>query len=132
MKQTLSVRLWLILITSLFLSSCSLLSGFGWKSEKPIEVRKLEQERVKLNINSPKPLTIESMEWIVVTPENVNEVFKQLEEKNTDLVLFAITDDGYEKLASDMVLIRNYIAQQRLIIMKYKDYYEPEKDKNDN
>lgn len=72
------------------------------------------------------------MEWIVVTPENVNEVFKQLEEKNTDLVLFAITDDGYEKLASDMVLIRNYIAQQRLIIMKYKDYYEPEKDKNDN
>lgn len=70
------------------------------------------------------------MEWIVVTPENVNEVFKQLEEKNTDLVLFAITDDGYEKLASDMVLIRNYIAQQRLIIMKYKDYYEPEqKDK---
>jgi len=131
-KQTLSVRLWLILITSLFLSSCSLLSGFGWKSEKPIEVRKLEQERVKLNINSPKPLTIESMEWIVVTPENVNEVFKQLEEKNTDLVLFAITDDGYEKLASDMVLIRNYIAQQRLIIMKYKDYYEPEKDKNDN
>ena len=132
MKQTLSVRLWLILITSLFLSSCSLLSGFGWKSEKPIEVRKLEQERVKLNINSPKPLTIESMEWIVITPENVNEVFKQLEEKNTDLVLFAITDDGYEKLASDMVLIRNYIAQQRLIIMKYKDYYEPEKDKNDN
>ena len=72
------------------------------------------------------------MEWIVVTPENVNEVFKQLEEKNTDLVLFAITDDGYEKLASDMVLLRNYIAQQRLIIMKYKDYYEPEKDKNDN
>ncbi|MGA1046704.1 MAG: hypothetical protein ACO3UU_01745 [Minisyncoccia bacterium] len=75
-------------------------------------------------------MTIETMEWIVVTPENVNEVFKQLEEKNTDLVLFAITDDGYEKLASDMVLIRNYIAQQRLIIMKYKDYYEPEqKDK---
>jgi mannitol-1-phosphate/altronate dehydrogenase len=66
------------------------------------------------------------MEWIVVTPENVNEVFKQLEEKNTDLVLFAITDDGYEMLASDMVLLRNYIAQQRLIIMKYKDYYEPE------
>ena len=132
MKQILNVQLWQILIISLFLSSCSVLSGFGWKSEKPIEVRTLEQERVKLNIDSPKPLTIEAMEWIVVTPENVNEVFKQLEEKNTDLVLFAITDDGYEKLASDMVLLRNYIAQQRLIIMKYKDYYEPEKDKNDN
>ena len=126
MKPILSAQPWLILIISLCLSSCSLLSGFGWKSEKPIEVRTLEQERVKLKIDSPEPLTIETMEWIVVTPENVNEVFKQLEEKNTDLVLFAITDDGYEKLASDMVLIRNYIAQQRLIIMKYKDYYEPE------
>jgi len=125
-KPILSAQPWLILIISLLLSSCSLLSGFGWKSEKPIEVRTLEQERVKLKIDSPEPLTIETMEWIVVTPENVNEVFKQLEEKNTDLVLFAITDDGYEKLASDMVLIRNYIAQQRLIIMKYKDYYEPE------
>ena len=128
MKPILSAQPWLILIISLCLSSCSLLSGFGWKSEKPIEVRTLEQERVKLKIDSPEPLTIETMEWIVVTPENVNEVFKQLEEKNTDLVLFAITDDGYEKLASDMVLIRNYIAQQRLIIMKYKDYYEPDKD----
>ena len=128
MKPILSAQPWLILIISLCLSSCSLLSGFGWKSEKPIEVRTLEQERVKLKIDSPQPLSIESMEWIVVTPENVNEVFKQLEEKNTDLVLFAITDDGYEKLASDMVLIRNYIAQQRLIIMKYKDYYEPDKD----
>ena len=128
MKPILSAQPWLILIISLCLSSCSLLSGFGWKSEKPIEVRTLEQERVKLKIDSPEPLTIETMEWIVVTPENVNEVFKQLEEKNTDLVLFAMTDDGYEKLASDMVLIRNYIAQQRLIIMKYKDYYEPDKD----
>ena len=128
MKPILSAQPWLILIISLCLSSCSLLSGFGWKSEKPIEVRTLEQERVKLKIDSPQPLSIETMEWIVVTPENVNEVFKQLEEKNTDLVLFAITDDGYEKLASDMVLIRNYIAQQRLIIMKYKDYYEPDKD----
>lgn len=67
------------------------------------------------------------MDWIVVTPENVNEVFKQLETDKKDLVLFAITDEGYEKLASDMVLIRSYIAQQRLIILKYKDYYEPEK-----
>ena len=127
MKQILNVQLWLILTISLFLSSCSLL-GLGWKSVEPLETRKLEQERVKLNIDSPKPLTIESMEWIVVTPENVNEVFKKLEEQNTDLVLFAITDDGYEKLASDMVLIRNYIAQQRLIIMKYKEYYEPLKE----
>ena len=76
----------------------------------------------------PDPLKTDPIEWIVVTPDNVNEVFKKLEEEKKDLVLFAITDEGYEKLAADMVMIRSYIAQQRLIIVKYKDYYE-KKDK---
>lgn len=123
MKPILNVRPWLILIIPLLLSSCSLL----WDAVKPIEVKTTEQERVRLDLDQPKPLSIESMDWIVVTPENVNEVFKKLEDNKQDLVLFAITDDGYEKLASDMVLIRNYIAQQRMIIIKYKNYYEPAK-----
>jgi hypothetical protein len=76
----------------------------------------------------PKPIEAQSVEWYVVTPDNVEEVFKQLESEKKDLVLFAITDDGYEKLAGDMARIRSYIAQQRLIIVKYKDYYEPIKE----
>jgi len=124
-KQIGNVLHWPTLITILLLSSgCSFL---GWDNVKPIEVKTVEQERVKLNIDTPKPLTIDPMEWIVVTPENVTEVFAKLEKEKKDLVLFAITDDGYEILASDMALIRNYIAQQRVIILKYKDYYEPEK-----
>lgn len=125
MRLTKSVLHSLILTTFLLLSSgCSLLA---WKSVDPIEVKTTEVERVKLNVDLPDPLKAEPMEWIVVTPDNVNEVFKKLEEEKKDLVLFAITDEGYEKLAADMVQIRSYIAQQRLIIVKYKDYYEREK-----
>ena len=124
-KQIGNVLHWPILITILLLSSgCSFL---GWDNVKPIEVKTVEQERVKLNIDTPKPLEIEPMEWIVVTPENFVEVFAKLEKEKKDLVLFAITDDGYETLASDMALISNYIAQKRVILLKYKDYYEPEK-----
>jgi hypothetical protein len=37
-----------------------------------------------------------------------------------------MTDKGYEQLSLTMAEIRNYIAQQRAILIKYKEYYEPE------
>ncbi len=67
------------------------------------------------------------MHWVIITPENAEEVWKKLKEENTDLVLFGLTDDGYEQLAITMAEIRNFIAQQRTIIIKYKEYYEPPK-----
>jgi hypothetical protein len=54
-------------------------------------------------------------------------VWKKLEESNSDLVLIGLTDDGYESLAVTMAEIRNFIAEQRTIILKYKEYYEPVK-----
>lgn len=62
---------------------------------------------------------------MVVTPDNVEEVWKKLADGKDDLVLFAITDNGYEQLSLTMAEIRNYIASQRQIIIKYKEYYEP-------
>jgi hypothetical protein len=84
-------------------------------------------ERTKLNLADPAPLKGRELNWIVVTPENAEEVWKKLKEENTDLVLFAITDDSYEQLALSMAELRNFIAQQRAIIVKYKEYYEPPK-----
>lgn len=128
MRLIKSVLRSLILITFLLSSSgCSLL-GFGWNGVKPLEVKTTEVERVKLNVDLPDPLKADAIDWVVVTPDNVEQVFKQLESEKKNLVLFAITDEGYEKLAADMVMIRSYIAQQRLIIVKYKEYYEPNKE----
>jgi hypothetical protein len=84
-------------------------------------------ERTRLNLADPAPLKGRELNWIVVTPENAEEVWKRLKEENTDLVLFAITDDGYEQLALTMAELRNFIASQRAIIVKYKEYYEPPK-----
>ena len=67
------------------------------------------------------------MDWFVVTPENIDQVWAKLKEKNVDLVVFALTDDGYQELAMTMAEVRNYIATQRAIIVKYKEYYEPNK-----
>ncbi len=47
-------------------------------------------------------------------------------DKNGDYALFALTDNGYEKLALNFADIRNKLAEQRQIILSYKEYYEEE------
>ena len=70
------------------------------------------------------------MEWFVITPDNVDKVWEQLKKKDKDLVLFGLTDDGYERLSINMAEIRNFINTQRVIILKYKDYYEKDDSNN--
>lgn len=124
-----NARILLTAITlPLLISGCSV---FGWKSDvKPIEIQTRAVERTPLNLPDPAPLKAREVEWVVVTPETADAVFKKLKEKNVDVVLFAITDDGYEALSVTMAEIRNYIAQQRNIIIKYREYYEPRKEES--
>lgn len=87
-------------------------------------------ERTRLNLKDPAALTPRTMDWIIITPDNAEEVWAKLKESGNDVVLIALTDDGYESLAVTMAEIRNYIAQQRSIIIKYKEYYEPNDPKD--
>jgi hypothetical protein len=117
-----NVRTWLpILIIPFLISGCSVFQ------KKPLEVSTVEVERTRLDIPHPEPLNGRTVRWIVITPENAEQVWKELRSKKTDLVLFAITDEGYKELSLTMIELRNYIAQQRSIIIKYQDYYEPKK-----
>ena len=122
-----NVRHLLIVTTlSLLVSGCASFGNlFGGTSVKPVEIQTKVIERTPLNLSDPAPVRGRELEWIVVTPDNVEEAWQRLRDKNVDLVLFAITDEGYEALASNMSEIRNYMAQQRTIIIKYREYYEP-------
>jgi hypothetical protein len=93
-----------------------------------VEIQTKAVERTPLNLDAPTPLKSKPVEWILITPQNAEEVWAKLREKNADLVLFGLTDDGYEELSMTMAELRNYIAAQRQVIIKYKEYYEPKKD----
>ena len=54
---------------------------------------------------------------------------KKLKMKRMVITIIILTDNGYEKLALNFADIRNKIAEQRQIILSYKDYYESGKDK---
>lgn len=115
----------LILLIPILISGCG---SFGWKSSvPPLEIQKKAIERTRLNIADPSPPKVITPTWVIVTPENAEQVFNNLREKNVDLVLFALTDDGYEELSITIAEIRNFMASQRAVLIKYREYYEPPK-----
>ena len=104
----------------ILLSSCA-------AGVKVIDTYKIEKKREPLDLNMPTPLELQDVDWIIITKENADEVFEKIKnEKNGDYALFALTDNGYEKLSLNFADIRNKLAEQRQIILSYKEYYEGE------
>jgi hypothetical protein len=103
---------------------------FGWgKKEpdvKPVEVISKPAEKTRLDLPMPDPLKLESVGWRVVTPENIDEVWAELGASGKNVVLFALTDDGYKTLSLNFAQIRNFILTQNEMLINYKLYYEPE------
>lgn len=112
----------ILISTILFFSACS---------EKQIEVRTVQDERIKLNLSEPQQLKLKPITFYILTEKNKDAVFKQLESSNKDKVLISISDDDYQNMSENLTLIQNYITQQRHIIKSYKDYYESESKEKD-
>jgi len=111
----------LVLLTlTIFLTSCS--------SVKELSIFKEEVKRQPLALEKPTPLQMEKIQWIIVTSENAEEVFKKMEEQGLDPVLFGLTDNDYQLIAKNFARIRNQLKIQNDIIDKYKEYYESEEN----
>lgn len=86
------------------------------------------EERTPLNIAMPDPIKAEKFVWVVITRENFEEQIAKIEAAGQNPVLFSITTDDYQTLSLTVSQMRILIAQQREIILKYKEYYEPTKE----
>ena len=106
-------------LLAVFLTSCG-------SSVKEIQVSTVEVSKTPLGIPNLDPLQLQGVEWIIITKDNAMEVFEEIKSKGGEYSLFALTDTGYEKLALNFTDIRNRLAQQRQILLSYKEYYEPE------
>jgi len=112
-----------LLILTTFLTNCS--------GVKTLEIFKQEVPREKLNLNTPTPLELENLKWIIITSNNAEEVFKKLEEQGIDPVLWGLTDKDFELLAKNFARIRNQLKITNDLLSKYKEYYEPEVKKDE-
>lgn len=118
------VRILSVLALSILISS---LSGCAfWRTPVP-EIKVVEKpiEKTPLNLSLPDPLKISRTRWIIITKDNAQRVFEELEKSGSDPVIFGISDKGYEEMSMSFAQIRNFISSQQQIILKYKEYYEP-------
>lgn len=112
------------IVFTLFLSGLTGCALF----DKPVEIQSVSNEKVKLGLEQPNPLKPRDVKFIVITADNHKEVFKKMKDSGQDQVLFGLSDDDYEKLSLNLLELRNFIYQQRIIIEQYKNYYEGSDD----
>ena len=106
-------------LLAVFLSSCS-------ESVQEIQVTTVEVSKTPLNLPNPDPLQLQDVEWIIITKDNAMEIFEKLKAAGGEYALFAVEDTGYEKIQINFTDIRNKLAEQRQLLLAYKEYYESE------
>jgi hypothetical protein len=114
------------MIKETLLAGTLALSLTGCSSFLP-EVTKYSSEPVErplLVLPESEIVNMKDVDYIVVTKENVNEVWAELEASGKSVVLFALTADGYENLALNNADIIRYLSEQRAVVVAYKEYYE--------
>ena len=113
----------LVLAVAMSTTAC----GTFFEKVKPVEVVSKPVERMPLNIETPALEGLPVPEFIIVTPENQEQVWQTMAEKGENPVLFGVTDIGYKDLATLMSQVRAHIWLQKEVLDKYKNYYEPPK-----
>ena len=120
-------NLLILLLSSSLLSGCTTFGLFD--SIDPIKVQTIAADKLKLNISDPAPIKPKELKWFIITPENAEQIFAELQKKSYDVVLFGLTDDGYKDLSLNFAEMRKYLLEEKGIINPYKDYYEKQPKK---
>lgn len=105
---------------------CSILLILSGCASAPqrIEVSASPIPKPELVLPKSDRISARPVEWIIVTPENYQEVFDKLSKSGRPVVLFALTDKGYENISLNLSDIRAFIQQQKAIIAAYENYYK--------
>ena len=113
--------IWLLPVMALFLVGCA---GNKVQPEAKVVIQKVIEKKLPLNIANPTPLDLDHIQWIIVTDENVDEIWQQIKDDNEGVALFALRHGDYETLAMNIAEIRQLIGEYVVILKQYKKYYE--------
>lgn len=111
------MRFLALIITIILVSGCSSMPQRIEVSAKPVD-------KPQLILPDAQKLNLRDVEFILITRENAEEVFAELERSRKDPVLIGLTDDGYETLSLNLSEVMALLQQQKAIIAAYKRYYQ--------
>lgn len=113
--KSISVALTL-LIPITVLSACS-------PKQEPVTYSAVAAPKPSLVLPKTTTLNLKKTDYVVVTRDNVEQVFNDLEKNGKSVVLFAVDANGYEQLSLNMANILELVSQQKSIIAAYERYY---------
>lgn len=100
------------------------LSGCSSMLPKTVDYSAKPVERPLLILPESEIVNMKEVDYIVVTEENIEVVWRELEAAGKPIVLFALTHEGYEALALNNAEVIRYLSEQKAILIAYKEYYE--------
>lgn len=89
-----------------------------------IEVSAKPIDKPELVLPNVDQLRMKEVQWVLITPDNFEEKVAEIEKTGRPVVLFALTDEGYENISMNFSSIRAFIQQQKAIIAAYENYYK--------
>ena len=104
-------------LTLLLISACS-------KPVQEIQISAKPVDKPELVLPYADPIKTRDVQWVIITPDNYEQVFNEMAKKGQPIVLFGLTDKGYENLSLNLSDIRAFIQQQQAIIVAYEGYYK--------
>ena len=104
------------LVLLLALSACG-------EPVKKIQVSAKPVNKPELVLPRTGELNLKNVTWFVITPENIEEKWAELEASGQSLVFFAVSAEGYENVSLNLNDLRSYIQSQQATIVAYKKYY---------
>ena len=94
--------------------------------EPKVVIQKVIEKKLPLNIRDPEALELQQIEWVIVTEENIQEVWEEIRSNNKGVALFALRHGDYERLALNIADIRAQLGEYVIILKRYREYYEGE------
>jgi len=106
-----------------FLMISAAVSACSTPPARSIEIKTRPVSIPELVLPEADSMKSRPVEWIIITPENYEEVFKRLQSSGREIVLFGLTNRGYENLSLNINDMRTFVQQQNSIILAYRNYY---------
>ena len=107
----------MLIISLTFLSSCNTALF------KRLDVNTIETPRPTYEVVQPKPVVIPEIKYYVITPENVDKVFDQMQQQGLEPVLIGTTVEGFTYIVTNNVQIQQLLQKYQKDIIEQNKYY---------
>ena len=104
-------------IVAILISSCS-----GTRKQLEANIAPIKQPDIVLP--EAEILRLDNITWKVITKENSDQTFIEMQEQGEYPVVFAISPEDYKKLSNNLVDIRSHMQQKNSIQNSYERYYK--------